>query len=264
MRRTDWASDLRRSTHLLSVADIAALWHLPQAQDLVDLPYVERARARTALAPSELTLGNGWKIGTSSHAGHCVPVFLPEECLRHNLFAVASTGKGKSTLFQHLAQAVCALRASTGEVERPGLAFIEPHGDVVHALCGLLPASERDNVVLVDLANTDYPVGINPLDMVGKDRDKVVDNLITIAEHLWTSSYGSRTENVLEYALKTLADANELLIQTDPYNGPDRQYTLLDVVPFLRAASFRHAVLEQVRDGLLKDGLRHASHALDD
>jgi hypothetical protein len=263
VRGIGWASDLRRSTHLLSVADIASLWHLPQAQDLVDLPYVERARARTALAPPELTKGNGWRIGTSSHAGHCVPVFLPEECLRHNLLAVASTGKGKSTLFQHLAQAVCALRASAGGAGSTGLAFIEPHGDVVHALCGLLPASERDNVVLVDLANTDYPVGINPLDMVGKDRDKVVDNLITIAEHLWASSYGSRTENVLEYALKTLADANELFIQSDPYQGPDRQYTLLDVVPLLRAASFRHAVLEQVRDSLLIDWWQHYYEPLD-
>jgi len=262
-RRTGWASDLRRSTHLLSVADIASLWHLPQAQDLADLPYVERARARTALAPPELTLGDGWKIGISRHAGHCVPVFLPEECLRHNLLAVASTGKGKSTLFQHLAQAVCALRASTGDTAGSGLAFIEPHGDVVHSLCGLLPASERDNVVLDDLANTDYPVGINPLDMVGKDRDKVVDNLITIAEHLWVASYGSRTENVLEYALKTLADANELLIETDPSQGPDRQYTLLDVVPLLRAVSFRHAVLEQVRDSLLKDWWQHYYEPLD-
>jgi len=263
MRRTGWNCDLHRSTHLLSVADIAALWHLPQAQDLFDLPYVERARARTALAPPGLTLGEGWRIGTSSHAGHCVPVYLPEECLRHNLLAVASTGKGKSTLFQHLAQAMCALRASTGSTGAPGLAFIEPHGDVVHALCGLLPTSERDNVVLVDLANTDYPVGINPLDMVGKDRDKVVDNLITIAEHLWASSYGSRTENVLEYALKTLADANELLIQSDSYQGPDRQYTLLDVVPLLRAASFRHAVLEQVRDSLLKDWWQHYYEPMD-
>jgi hypothetical protein len=192
-----------------------------------------------------------------------MPVFLPEECLRHNLLAVASTGKGKSTLFQHLAQAVCALRASTGEAGRPGLAFIEPHGDVVHALCGLLPASERDNVMLVDLANTDYPVGINPLDMVGKDRDKAVDTLITIAEHLWASSYGSRTENVLEYALKTLADANELLILNDPYQGRDRQYTLLDVVPLLRAVSFRHAVLEQVRDSLLKDWWQHYYEPMD-
>jgi hypothetical protein len=261
--RTGWDHDLASSRHLLSVADIASLWHLPQAQDLFDLPYVERTRARTALAPSELTRGNGWKIGTSSHAGHCVPVFLPEECLRHNFLAVASTGKGKSTLFQHLAQAVCARRSNSASSDGPGLAFIEPHGDVVHALCGLLPASERDNVVLVDLANTDFPVGINPLDMVGKDRDKVVDTLITIAEYLWAASYGSRTENVLEYALKTLADANELLIQQDPYHGPDLQYTLLDVVPLLRRASFRHAVLEQARDSLLTDWWQHYYEPMD-
>src|SRR6266487_602858 len=261
--RTGWEHDLARSRHLLSVADIASLWHLPQAQDLFDLPYVERARARTALAPPVLTQGNGWKIGASLHAGLCVPVFLPDECLRHNLLAVASTGKGKSTLFQHLAQAVFALRASSERAQSPGLAFIEPHGDVIRTLCGLLPSSERDKVVLVDLANTDYPVGINPLDMVGKDRDKVVDTLITIAEHLWASSYGSRTENVLEYALKTLVDANELLIQVDPYQGPDRQYTLLDVVPLLRAASFRHALLVQVRDSLLSDWWQHYYEPMD-
>ncbi len=153
--------------------------------------------------------------------------------------------------------------ANSERASAPGLAFIEPHGDVVHALCGLLPVSERDNVVLVDLANTNYPVGINPLDMVGKDRDKVVDTLITIAEHLWASSYGSRTENVLEYALKTLVDANEHFIQQDPSQGPDRQYTLLDVVALLRLMSFRHAVLEQVRDTLLLDWWQHYYEPMD-
>ena len=262
-RLSGWHHDLARSSHLLSVADLAALWHLPQAQDISDLPYVEHARARTALAPAELSLGKGWKLGSSSHAGHSVPVYLPDECLGHNLLAVASTGKGKSTLFQHLAQAVCAARAGMGSGSAPGLAFIEPHGDVVHALCGLLPPRERDSVVLVDLADGDYPVGINPLDMVGRDRDKAVDTLITLSEHLWAASYGSRTENVLEYALKTLADANEWLIQNDPYQGPDRQYTLLDVVPLLRLPSFRHAVLEQVRDGLLIDWWQHYYEPLD-
>jgi hypothetical protein len=258
-----WARDVARSSHRLSVADLAALWHLPQAHDLVDIPYLERARARTALAPRVLTTGQGWRIGTSSHAGHHVPVFVPPECLRHNLLAVASTGKGKSTLFQHLAQALCLARAGMDEALRPGLAFIEPHGDVARALCGLLPPHERDNVVLVDLADGDYPVGINPLDMVGRDRDKAVDTLITLSEHLWAASYGSRTENVLEYSLKTLADANERLIQHDPYQGPDRQYTLLDVVPLLRLPGFRHAVLEQVRDGLLLDWWQHYYEPMD-
>jgi hypothetical protein len=258
-----WAKDVAGSSHRLSVADLAALWHLPQAHDLADLPYLERARARTALAPRMLSLGQGWRVGMSSHAGHTVPVYLPPECLSHNLLAVASTGKGKSTLFQHLAQALCLARASMDEAVRPGLAFIEPHGDVVRALCGLLPSAERDNVVLVDLADGGYPVGINPLDMVGRDRDKAVDTLITVSEHLWAASYGSRTENVLEYSVKTLADANEWLIQSDPYQGPDRQYTLLDVVPLLRLPSFRHAVLEQVRDGMLLDWWQHYYEPMD-
>jgi hypothetical protein len=262
-RLPGWAADLARSSHRLSVADLAALWHLPQAHDLADLPYVERARARTALAPHILTLAQGWRVGTSSHAGHTVPVFLPVECLRHNLLAVASTGKGKSTLFQHLAEALCLMRARMDETVRPGLAFIEPHGDVVRALCGLLPSPERDNVVLVDLADGDYPVGINPLDMVGRDRDKAIDTLITLSEHLWAASYGSRTENVLEYSLKTLADANEWLIQSDPSQGPDRQYTLLDVVPLLRRPSFRHAIFEQVRDGQLLDWWQHYYEPMD-
>jgi hypothetical protein len=115
-----WAEGLSRSSHWLSVADLASLWHLPQTHDLADLPYLERARARTALAPRILSLGQGWRIGISSHAGHTVPVFLPPECLRHNLLAVASTGKGKSTLFQHLAQALCLLRQGTDESVRPG------------------------------------------------------------------------------------------------------------------------------------------------
>jgi hypothetical protein len=99
--------------------------------------------------------------------------------------------------------------------------------------------------------------------MTGRDRDKAVDNLITLAEHLWESSYGSRTENVLEYALKTLADINEFLVESDPQQGPDRQYTLLDVVPLLRQHSFRHALFEQVRDEMLLDWWQHYYEPMD-
>ena len=106
--------------------------------------------------------------------------------------------------------------------------------------------------MLIDLADRAFPIGINPLDMtLGRDRDKAVDNLIQIASALWAESYGPRTENVLEYAAKTLAEANSILVARDPSAGPARQYTLLDMVPLLRRTSFRHAVLEQVADPLL-------------
>jgi hypothetical protein len=243
----DWAYQLRRSRHILSVADVALLWHLPQANDLADLPLLERGRARTFLVPQALASSNGWRTGSSTHAGHTLPVALPSEMFRHNLLAVASTGKGKSTLFQHLAQAVLA-----DESNPQGLFVLEPHVELIESLIGLIPLSRQDDVVLVDVADMAYPPGINPLDAtLGRDRDKVVDNLITIFERIWSNSWGPRTENVLEFALKTLADANQRIVQGEMQHGLDQQFTLLDVVPLLRNTSFRHAIMEQVTDPVL-------------
>jgi hypothetical protein len=242
-----WASDIGRSRHILSVAEVAVLWHLPQSSDLADLPLLERGRARTFLVPQELTSGDGWRIGCSTHAGHTYPVSLTVDMLRHNLLAIARTGKGKSTLFLHLAQALLAEKTSGH-----GLFVLEPHRELIEALTGLIPPVRQDDVVLVDVADMAYPPGINPLDAtLGRNRDKAVDNLITIFERIWSTSWGPRTENVLEFALKTLADANERMVAADAQQGPDKQYTLLDVVPLLRNTSFRHAVMEQVTDPVL-------------
>ena len=242
---TGWAADLWYSRHLLSVADIAVLWHLVQAGDVRQVPWVEHGRARTFLAPTAVTTGQGWRIGTSTHAGQRVPVSLPLEVLRHNLLTVASTGKGKSTLFLHLAQAVLSSEASVMD----GLFVLEPHRELISTLLEHIPQERADDVVLVDLADHAYPPGINPLDAtLGQGRDKAVDNLIVIFERLWSSAWGPRTENVLEFSLKTLIDANISLVAADPQHGPDQQYTLLDVVPLLRHTGFRHSVMQQVTD----------------
>ena len=73
-----------------------------------------------------------------------------------------------------------------------------------------------------------------------------------------------RTRNVLEYACKTLAEANLSLLKADPRTGPDRQYTLLDVVPLLRQEDFRHALMEQLAGHpLLRDWWQQYYQRLD-
>ena len=269
---TGWECDLSRSRHVLSVADVGMLFHLPQSSDLADLPFVERGRARTFLAPQPLTIGHGWKIGVSTHAGHVVPVYLPLAELRRNFLALASTGKGKSTLFQHFAQALLSTPppdhgpcpVEDGSVGIDGLFVLEPHREMIEAALGLTPAWRRDSVILVDLANREHPPGINPIDAtLGRDRDKAVDNLLVIFEKIWHMSWGPRTENVMEYSLKTLADANFTLVEQDPQNGPDAQYTLLDVIALLRHQSFRHTVMDRVRDPVLKNWWEHYYEPMD-
>lgn len=263
-----WIVDVPQSTHILSIADLAALWHLPQAQDLADLSYVEQELTRTLLAPSPLTTPGTYRVGTSTHAGQTVPVFLPLSCFRQNMLVVASTGKGKSSLFFHLMRAFFAARVAklhgTALEGIGGMVLIDPHGDLTEQVLGCVPTELEDEIVLIDLADLIGLIGLNPLDMShGQDRDKVIDNLIQIIETLWRTSYGPRTENILEYACKTLAEANRTIVRRDPSHGAEAQFTLLDVLPLLRRHSFRHAIFELVEDQVLTDWWRHYYEALD-
>ncbi|HEU5381683.1 MAG TPA: TraM recognition domain-containing protein [Ktedonobacteraceae bacterium] len=247
--RVGWAADLPRSAHFLSVADLAALWHLPQAHDLTELPYVEQEHARTLLAPTLLSTGKGYPLGISTHAGQTLPVFLPFGCLWQNMLIAASTGKGKSNLLEHLTRAFALARMTGDPAGEGGALLVDPHGDQVEHVSGNLPAILVDDIVLIRLADREYPIGFNPLDMSqGQDRDKIIDNLIQVVEALWPTSYGPRTENFLEYGCKTLAEANLSLLANNPINGPDQQFTLLDVVHLFRQEVFRHAVFDLVQD----------------
>ncbi|HEU5347368.1 MAG TPA: type IV secretory system conjugative DNA transfer family protein [Ktedonobacterales bacterium] len=244
---SSWQRGLRRSNHLLSVADVAALWHLPQADDLDDLPFIEHTRARTLLAPHALSRpGTGFRIGASTHAGHTIPVYLPPDAARRNALAIAKTGKGKSTLLLALARAALA--------DELGLVLIDPHGDLAEAVLALIPDIRRDDTLLVDLGDREHPIGLNLLDTtLFPDRDKAVSNLIAVFSQIWKNFWGARMESALEAALKTLYEVNEAEVAADPQDGPDRQFTLLDVTALLTFAGFRHGLLGRVRDPALLD-----------
>ncbi len=145
-----------------------------------------------------------------------------------------------------------------------GLVVIDPHGDLVNNLLTLIPAARRDEVILVDLADTAYPVALNPLDaLFGRDRDKAVESLLAVLSQIWAKFWGPRMQNALEYALKTLYEANETLIARDPQHGPDQQFTLLDVAPILSAPGFRRDVLSLTQDQALRTWWTHYYQPLD-
>jgi hypothetical protein len=69
--------------------------------------------------------------------------------------------------------------------------------------------------------------------------------------HIWVSSWGAKMENAFEMSLRTLFEANKVLVTNDPINGPQQQYTLLDVLPILTNAKFCHALLQDIQDDYL-------------
>lgn len=265
--RACWERDIASSPLYLSSEELAALWHLPPEQDTPDVSGLARTRARTRPVPNALTEGKNrtwtspessfrfdlidYRLGVSAHAGQTWPVYVPQDVLHQNLLAVAATGKGKSTLLMHLA--LSHLLANSDE----GLYFMEPHGDTIAALLGALPPARHDDITIVDLADESAIAGLNPLDMTqGRSRDKTVENILSVFIAFWKRqrSWGPRTENILQFALLALAEANLRRIERDGDDfGAEEQYTLLDVIPLLQKMGFRHMVLEEVRDPVTLD-----------
>ncbi len=263
-----WARQARRSRFLLNARELAALWHLPAGD--AEIPLLERAGARKLLALPH-PLAQGYPLGVSTQGGRAVPIRLPADALRRHALLVAKTGKGKSSLLLRLACAQLAGDEASGQLrgpahadQRPGLIVVDPHGDLVAHLLGVIPPARRDDVLLVDLADVAYPVALNPLDaLLGRDRDKAVESLLQILSQIWARFWGPRMQNALEYALKTLYEANEALIAADPQRGPDQQFTLLEVAPLLSAPGFRRDVLTLVRDQALHTWWTHYYQPLD-
>jgi energy-coupling factor transporter ATP-binding protein EcfA2 len=238
-----WGQDVSRSTHLLNMEAVASLWHLPPASTLPSLALVESRGARSSLIPPAVARASGPIIGLSAHAGYEVPVPLPPELLALHTLVAGKTGEGKSTFLEHLARAA---------MEQGGLVVIDPHGDLAEHVLRLVPAHRMDDVVLVDLADANYAVGLNPLDVtLGRERDKAVADLLKTLSHIWATSWGPRMENAFRAALRTLFEANRVLVARDAQQGPYQQYTLLDVLPVLTRESFCHALLSSVTDPYL-------------
>jgi hypothetical protein len=242
-----WKRGVRFSHQYLTVDAVAALWHIPAGESLPSLAQVSYRQSHTFLVPPALreACQSQPLVGFSEHAGHRIPFGFPPECLRSHFLIGGKSGEGKSTLLEHLIQG--AMRG------RGGVVVVDPHGDLVEHTLRLVPEHRLDDVVLIDLAETAYAIGFNPLDVtMGHRRDKAISDLLKIFSHIWVNAWGSRMEVAFQMALRTLFEANAHLCQHDPYAGASQQYILLDVMPVLTDESFCHALLQHIDDPLIR------------
>ncbi|GHO42784.1 hypothetical protein KSX_09470 [Ktedonospora formicarum] len=240
-----WYQGIAHSKHLLTVDTVASLWHLPNASALPEIALVEHRRARTMLIPPDLAQQSAGLpiVGYSEHGGYRLPFGLAPQFFTQHTLISGKSGEGKSTFMEHVAR-----RA----MEAGGLILIDPHGDLCDHVLHLVPPHRMDDVVYIDLSDPEASVGINILDVtLGRARDKAISDLLKTLAHIWTMSWGPRMENAFEMSLRTLFEANKVLVAQDPQDGPGKQYTLLDVMPLLTNENFCHAILQQIEDDYL-------------
>jgi hypothetical protein len=143
---------------------------------------------------------------TSSPQEFCIgahflgdPVVLDPEERRRHLYIVGQTGTGKSTLLLNL----IAQDLAAGE----GLALLDPHGDLAEAVLNHVPRVRANDLVYINPADIERPIGFNPLSRVPHDLKPIVaDGVVSAFRHVWPESWGPRLDYILTNAVRALLD----------------------------------------------------------
>jgi hypothetical protein len=127
------------------------------------------------------------------------PVMLDPQERRRHLYVIGQTGTGKSTLLLNLIRQ----DLMAGE----GLALLDPHGDLAEAVLAQVPKARTDDLVYLNPADTEWPIGFNPLARVPDHLKPVVaDGVVSAFRHVWPESWGPRLDYILTNAVRALLD----------------------------------------------------------
>jgi hypothetical protein len=126
-------------------------------------------------------------------------VTLDEDERRRHLYIVGQTGTGKSTLLLNLLRQDFESGA--------GVALLDPHGDLARAALDHIPRRRTNDLVYIDPADIERPIGFNPLSRVPPDLAPIVaDGIVSAFRHVWPESWGPRLDYILTNAVRALLD----------------------------------------------------------
>jgi hypothetical protein len=209
---------------LLNSDELNGFVHLPSSA--VRSPVFERQTIKTKAA-SAIVRQQGLLLGNNEHAGKTVEVMLsPEQRVRH-CHIIGASGTGKSTLLFNL------IRQDIENGE--GVAVLDPHGDLIDRILGIIPPGRIEDVVLVDPSDEQCSVGFNLLSAHSElEKNLLASDLVAVFQRLSTS-WGDQMNSVLQNAILAFLES-------------DRRGTIADLRRFLIEPAFRNEFLKSVKD----------------
>ena len=214
----------RRTGMLLNSDELIGFVHLPSTA--VRSPAFQRQTTKTKSAPS-IVRQRGLLLGENDHAGHAVEVRLTAEQRTRHCHIIGASGTGKSTLLFNL------IRQDILNGE--GIAVLDPHGDLIDRILGIIPPERINDVVLVDPSDESHSVGFNILSAHSNlEKNLLASDLIAIFQRLSTS-WGDQMNSVLQNAILAFLES-------------DRHGTIADLRRFLIEPAFRNEFLKSVKD----------------
>ncbi|MGH3010106.1 MAG: type IV secretory system conjugative DNA transfer family protein, partial [Gaiellaceae bacterium] len=212
---------------LLTAAELALLTTPSRSEQLAEL---QPAGARKA--PPPLTIdrgeeGDGRPFAVATFPGRERDVVLTRAGARTHLHVLGPPGSGKTSMLLRLALG----SAQAGD----GTGVWEPKSDLARAFLLALPEACYERLCLIDLAEHDLVVGLNPLECTSEEeRERVADDTLSVFKRRFQRYWGPQTDDLFKGALRTLLHVEGS--------------TLLELPLLLTDPSFRKRYLDKIDD----------------
>lgn len=221
---------------LWDISEIATVYHFPYEGNVV--ANVVNTTSKRAPAPDILPREGRVDpkdvsfIGETNYRNEHFKFGIKRIDRRRHLYVVGKTGSGKSRLLQ--------LLLISDIQQGKGCCLIDPHGDLADELLKYIPKERIKDVVYINPADRDFPIGFNPLEPVEdyEVRQHLSRFFIAIFKKLFAAEWNPRMEHLIRYI--TLA-----LLETPDSN-------VLGIPRLLSDTKFRQRVIKQIQDPVVK------------
>lgn len=147
------------------------------------------------------------------------------------MYLIGKTGVGKTTLMENM----LAEDIKAGH----GIGLIDPHGQFAEKILNYVPEDRIDDVVYFNPADTEFPIGFNPLECPDRSQRHLVSSgIMGVFKKIWPDVWSARMEYILGNTLLALLE----------FPGT----TLLDVMRMLNDKDYRDELVTKLEDPMIK------------
>ena len=219
----------------LSSEEAASLYHFPDPDHVSHIVHVT---SRKAEPPQDLPkagkLGAGEMsvFGFTNYHNQNTKFGIKRVDRRRHLYVVGKSGTGKSKMLE--------LLIISDILAGKGVGVLDPHGDLVEAILKYIPEERKNDVVLFDPADADFPIAFNPLEQVPPElRLRVTIGFIEIFHKLFGANWTPRLEHVLRYTTLALLDSPGT--------------TIFSILKMLSDKNYRQKIVANIQDSVIKN-----------
>lgn len=215
---------------ILNSVELATIFHLPN-RNSIPTEKVQRQRIKQVDGPTEV-MDEGLLLGVNEYRGVEKQIRLSLNDRRRHTYIIGQTGMGKSKLLENL--------AFQDIMDGRGFAFIDPHGDSVEELLGMIPRERIDDVIYFNPGDTDNPLGFN---MFEAKTDAEMDFIIGETNSMLKSLYDPGNTGVVGPRMENIVRNAALLLMSSPEGG-----TFMDIPKVLIDPEFTKPKIKYLRN----------------